>query len=161
MLSANPWPRCDKLCKVITCWIAYIVINIIFNARAIEVCRSFSMPSDFCHSKLHTPYTMVWRLMLSHIYTLHNSAFSCFCCCFCGSASKMKNQHKALTGTGTVSLGQLDGVRLQDTAFWNKGICLTGIPNCVAILPVLISVYQTLSIFEMFIVGPSWGYSFK
>ena len=40
------------------------------------------------------------------------------------------------------------------TAVWSKGMCMMGqfncIPNCVAILPVLCSGYQTLTIFEMF-----------
>ena len=49
----------------------------------------------------------------------------------------------------------------QDTAVWSKGMCLMGkfnlILNCVAILPVLSSVHQTLAIFEMFNVGASRG----
>ena len=41
-------------------------------------------------------------------------------------------------------------------------MCLMGkfnfLPNCVAILPVLSSGYQTMAIFEMFNVGASCGY---
>ena len=45
--------------------------------------------------------------------------------------------------------------------FGEKGMCLMGkfnfIPNCVALLLVLSSGYQTLAIFEMFNVGASRG----
>ena len=51
------------------------------------------------------------------------------------------------------------------TAVWSKEMHLMGkfsfIPNCVTILTVFSSEYRTLASFEIFNVGPSWGYSFK